>query len=412
MIDNPLATLGFPKRFVERVATSGRFEDIQRLAESNLRSLSRHYHPDLTHGNADLMVEVAAAAEELRDVAAVEYYVHEFLSGFDSGLDYAKNQIREQQLRADAAFARLASSCRFTNQFEALGITHATTYLLAFGDQLLVVDVLTPSISRARLTGPTSAHHFEFRQGRWCEDRASAQIDSTGDVVLDLEQKAECASFAEEDARSALRAAESKSQEAEREARQMESVLQQVASVANADDTLVQVKMAKAAKNARMADERSLQEKKRLDTASRALTHASTRSASATRAAEKARERAAKKDGTTVKQKRWFPIPDEVAEVHLGVVGFATLPDTHAAGGMIRPGSAPLRSLDWAAHNQCWFLRNLHQGMGREGVAGEVQGLVVVRMPKSPEVASEEIGASFAVTGQILGSRELPRSDA
>lgn len=176
--ENPLITLGVPKRVLVREQAFGTQEDVLKIAEANYRTLSKRYHPDLPGGDADLMAELGDAIDELRDKDALEFYIDELVGESDIEGLYQQQQQRKLMMRDNKALSRLAGGYAFVDQFEALGIAKPTSYIADLSGQRIIVDVLSPSKATARVTdlengaeNPTGHYDIEvaYRKGVWRE---------------------------------------------------------------------------------------------------------------------------------------------------------------------------------------------------------------------------------------------------
>lgn len=152
--ENPLITLGVPKRVLVHEQTFGTPGDVLKLAEANYRTLSKRYHPDLPGGDASLMAELGSAIDELRDIDALEFYIDELVGENDIEALYQRKQVERLVSRDSAALSHLAKGFAFIDQFAALGITQPTSFIAeleSLGGKV-VIDVISPSRARARVT--------------------------------------------------------------------------------------------------------------------------------------------------------------------------------------------------------------------------------------------------------------------
>lgn len=152
--ENPLITLGVPKRVLVHEQAFGTPADVLKLAEANYRTLSRRYHPDFPGGDADLMTELGDAINELRDPDALEFYINEIVGEDDIEGLYQQKQAQKLVTRDDAALSHLARGYAFIDQFAALGITEPTSFFAEMSDLKIVIDVVSPSEARARVIDP------------------------------------------------------------------------------------------------------------------------------------------------------------------------------------------------------------------------------------------------------------------
>lgn len=175
---NPLITLGISIAALVHEKAFGSPENVLKLAESNYRSLAKIYHPDNPDGNSELMSTFSRAIEELRDKEALKFYVDELISEQDVDEFYRYQQYQQLVSRDDKAIARLVRGYSYINQFHPLGITKPTSFIADFYFQRVVIDVLSPYKSVARVTGLDDRtdnhaglcnHEVVYRRGVWRE---------------------------------------------------------------------------------------------------------------------------------------------------------------------------------------------------------------------------------------------------
>ncbi len=175
--DNPLIALGVPKSVLVHERAYGTDAEVLKVAEANYRTLSKRYHPDLPTGNDVLMTALGDAIEELRDPDALTFYIDELVDNTDVHGLYLQQQSQRLMARDTEALSRVSAGLAFVDQFEILGITEPTSYLMALQGQRVVVDVLAPTRTRARTTdlstednvGWTNSNDFSYRNGTWWE---------------------------------------------------------------------------------------------------------------------------------------------------------------------------------------------------------------------------------------------------
>jgi hypothetical protein len=175
--ENPLITLGVPKSVLVHEQAYGTLEGVLKIADANYKTLTKSYHPDLPTGNDALMTAFGDAIEELRDPDALAFYVEELVEVQDVQGLYLQQQSQRLVVRDAEALSRMAEGFAFFNQFEMLGITKPTSYIADLHGQRLVLDVLSSSQGRARVTdltedspvGATFSTQVRYRKGVWQE---------------------------------------------------------------------------------------------------------------------------------------------------------------------------------------------------------------------------------------------------
>lgn len=180
--ENPLITLGVPKSVLVHEQAYGTLAGVLKIAEANYRTLTKSYHPDLPAGNDTLMTAFGDAIEELRDPDALAFYVEELVEVQDVQGLYLQQQSQQLVVRDAEAVSRMAEGFTFFNQFEMLGITKPTSYIADLHGQRAVLDVLSPSRSRVRVTdltsespvGATFSTQARYRKGVWQESYSDA----------------------------------------------------------------------------------------------------------------------------------------------------------------------------------------------------------------------------------------------
>lgn len=175
--ENPLLTMGVPRAVIEREKAFGSNDGILSVAEANYRTFAKRYSSDLSDGDAALMIAFSQAMEELRDRDALEFYIDELVGAADVQELYMRKQAQQVVSRDTRALARVAANLAFVDQFELLGIEEPTSYLMDFHGQRAVIDVLSPTRARARITDLTTedqagfinSNQYKYQDGTWLE---------------------------------------------------------------------------------------------------------------------------------------------------------------------------------------------------------------------------------------------------
>lgn len=175
--ENPLLIMGVPRAVIVREKALGSIDVVLKVAEANYRSFAKRYASDLSEGDAELMVMFSQAIEELRDPDALEFYIEELVGATDVQDLYLRKQAQQVVSRDTEALSRMAAGLAFVDQFEMLGITESTSYILGFHGQRIVLDVMSTTTTRCRTTNlppevPISASfngEMQYRKGVWHE---------------------------------------------------------------------------------------------------------------------------------------------------------------------------------------------------------------------------------------------------
>lgn len=171
--ENPLLVLGVPKAALVREVARGARGDTLKLAEAQFRTMSRLYHPDLPDGDLDTYSVFGDAISELRNPAALEYYIDELLGTDDLSALYQRRAQVAERARDDRTIGNLVRSFDFADQFAILGVNGPTSLIGSLDGQRVVIDVYQPHRAVAKLASydETVQPHegFSYTNGIWSE---------------------------------------------------------------------------------------------------------------------------------------------------------------------------------------------------------------------------------------------------
>jgi hypothetical protein len=191
-LENPLATLGIPRNILLRAQRNGDTTELRKLIEANFRTLSKVYHPDLEHGDADLMTGLSSAVQQISDAHAMQYFIEELLQLEDFEQVYRSEYSNSSADSKGSVIYGLLAMLQSVDHFRMLGIGQARSYLSEQSGQVTVVDVTSPvdaviSVYDSReATGNykrlRSHWHFESYEGpkkkRWFPMKMVVQKES------------------------------------------------------------------------------------------------------------------------------------------------------------------------------------------------------------------------------------------
>ena len=188
--DNPLKVLGVPPALINRAYQSRKHPDdsgreipqaelskIRAYAESALRLLSREFHPDLPHGDAQIMATLTESADDVRNLDALEYYIFDLVGQGTLKNTAAAARFKTGQENADRALDSLTRLPEHVSQFSCLGISTPVSIIAALGENVCEVDVIDHDWAKVRVGRDFSAMlPLRFRTGRW-EQRSGVDLE-------------------------------------------------------------------------------------------------------------------------------------------------------------------------------------------------------------------------------------------
>lgn len=173
-LPNPLQTLGVPLTLIMREHDQGELSGLMELVESQYKSLSKRYHPDRPTGNADVMSQLTAARYELDDLETLAYYVDELLGVEDVDKSERREILRQREEQRERAYKAALKLLVHCNQFEILGISVPTSFLIDFSDERAILDVTAPDKTNFSLVSNTDSKELSglyprYNEGVWSE---------------------------------------------------------------------------------------------------------------------------------------------------------------------------------------------------------------------------------------------------
>lgn len=148
-MENPLNALGVPKEVVSRAAKSGSQEMARAIAEANFKTLAKFFHPDRPGGDAEYMMRLSDAVDEVRDDDALQFYIEEILDSQSyKDANLLAKIVEAQQKKSQASSAALAALQGFWKYLDsgaALGLT-TETRVLCVGDEIVNDIQLNPNL--------------------------------------------------------------------------------------------------------------------------------------------------------------------------------------------------------------------------------------------------------------------------
>jgi hypothetical protein len=177
MLRSNLEVLGIPKEMVENLRAAGSLDTLLAIAESNFKTYSRHYHPDRNSdpGAASLYTDLVDAIEDLRSPDGMQLAVSHMVGEDDRQRGIRRVSSDRQLAQQSNAMHAMFSLLQHIDQFEVLGISEPTTYLLQLGASRTMLEVKHHNDSNLHLTIqeydvlPEKVESAMYSNGQWSE---------------------------------------------------------------------------------------------------------------------------------------------------------------------------------------------------------------------------------------------------
>jgi hypothetical protein len=176
-MESSLQVLGISKEIVEFKRSTNSLDDLLAMAEGNFRNMSKFLHPDRNRfpGAEDHFIRLSDAIEDLRDPDGLELAIERLVGEADKQANLRRiKQSFERDIEKrnlDAVLGLLVN----IGQFNVLGITGPTSFLLQLGMSRTILDVSINHESTLYLTSqdedvlPEKTEKVRFANGRWQE---------------------------------------------------------------------------------------------------------------------------------------------------------------------------------------------------------------------------------------------------